>query len=142
MRSLPLLDGRRAELETCVYCPKLCRAVCPVSNAEPRETLTPWGKMSTAFFQARGDAPHDQEHSATAWACTGCYRCREHCDHRNEVAATLLDARAVWFERGVAPEAAKEVVRGFRDHLATVADTTAKLSTKEENHGAIPLLLG
>jgi len=58
-RRLPLLEARRAELELCAYCPKLCRAACPVSNAEPREVLIPWGKMTTAYFMARGMAPAD-----------------------------------------------------------------------------------
>ena len=90
MRRLPTLESRRRELETCVYCPKLCRSACPVSNAEPRETLIPWGKMSTAFFAARGDVPLSESFDAPAWACTGCYACREACDHRNEVAHTLV----------------------------------------------------
>ena len=42
--------GRNAR--ACVFCPKLCRSACPVSNAEPRETVTPWGKMSMAYFVA------------------------------------------------------------------------------------------
>ena len=53
LRRLPTLGARKDTLEKCVFCPKLCRSACPVSNAEPRETLTPWGKMSTAYFAAR-----------------------------------------------------------------------------------------
>src|SRR6201999_1099365 len=55
----PLLEPHRAALETCVYCPKLSRAACPVSNVEHSETVTPWGKMSMAYFAARGDVPLD-----------------------------------------------------------------------------------
>lgn len=113
---LPALEARRRELELCGYCPKLCRAVCPVSGAEARETVTPWGKMSMSWFVARGDVPFDDEHAATAWACTGCYACRERCDHANPVAATLLDARAAMLAEGVAPDAAKRVAAGFAEH--------------------------
>ena len=88
---LPLLSARRAELETCGYCPKLCRAGCPVSNAEPRDTITPWGKMTTAWLASRGLVEVDADHAMTAWACTGCHACRDRCDHRNPVAATLGD---------------------------------------------------
>src|SRR5690242_20582094 len=91
---LPLLDEQTAALETCGYCPKLCRAACPVSDAEPRDSLTPWGKMSMAWLAQRGDVEADSDLAATAWACTGCYACRERCDHRNEVAHTLGMARA------------------------------------------------
>jgi Fe-S oxidoreductase len=139
-RSLPLFEGRRAELETCVYCPKLCRAACPVSNAEPRESLTPWGKMSTVYFQARGDAPLDAEHSATAWACTGCHGCRERCDHRNEVAPSLLEARVAWFDRGLAPAAARAVVARHGERLAALARASADLGPSAPD-GA-PVLLG
>lgn len=102
---LPLLAERQKELETCGYCPKLCRAACPVSNAEPRDTLTPWGKMSLSWFASRGDVPADAPHASVAWACTGCHNCRENCDHRNPVADTLADARGDFFRAGVAPEA-------------------------------------
>jgi hypothetical protein len=50
-----MLETRRDELEKCVFCPKLSRSACPGSNAEPRETLTRWGKMSMAYFLANGD---------------------------------------------------------------------------------------
>lgn len=103
MLRLPIVATHERSLETCVYCPKLCRAACPVSNAEATETVTPWGKMSMTYFAGRGDVPVDVEHASTAWACTGCHACREKCDHRNEPATVLVDARADFFARGAAP---------------------------------------
>src|SRR5690606_21614357 len=50
---LPLLAAHDEALQKCVYCPKLCRTACPVSNVEATETVTPWGKMSLAYFAAR-----------------------------------------------------------------------------------------
>lgn len=94
LRQLPLLSPRADALEKCVYCPKLCRAACPVSNAEPSESLIPWGKMSAAYFMARGDVAITPESASVAWACTGCLACAERCNHKNPVAATLTDARA------------------------------------------------
>ncbi len=113
MIRLPVLEPRRAALENCVFCPKLSRSACPVSNAEPRETLTPWGKMSTAYFVANGDVPLDASFAAPAWACTGCFACRESCDHKNDVAGTLLTARAAMMREGVAPAAAKRAIARF-----------------------------
>ena len=118
MRALPLLEPRRDALEKCVFCPKLCRSACPVSNAEPRETLTPWGKMSAAWMAAHGDVPSDASHAAPAWACTACYGCREACDHRNVVADVLVDARDALSRTGVAPEAARRTVTRFGQHAA------------------------
>lgn len=124
---LPMLEPHRAALETCVYCPKLSRAACPVSNVEHSETVTPWGKMSLAYFAARGDVPLDAEHAAPAWACTGCYACRERCDHKNEVAAALTDARADLFAAGAAPEGARRVAARFAEREAEAARVLAAL---------------
>ena len=118
MRALPVLEPRRDALEKCVFCPKLCRSACPVSNAEPRETITPWGKMSIAWMAAHGDVPVDPSHAAPAWACTGCFACRESCDHRNVVADVLLDARAALVKAGETPPGASRVIAGFARHHA------------------------
>jgi dimethylglycine catabolism B len=118
MRVLPVLERRRDALEKCVFCPKLCRSACPVSNAEPRETITPWGKMSAAWLTAHGDVPVNSSHAAPAWACTGCYACRESCDHRNVVADVLFDARDALAQTGVAPAGARRAVVRFARHDA------------------------
>jgi Fe-S oxidoreductase len=116
LRKLPTLAARKDTLEKCVFCPKLCRSACPVSNAEPTETLTPWGKMSTAYFAARGDVPMEPSFARPAWGCTGCHACRSNCDHENDVASTLLDARAAMVGAGVAPEAATRTIAKFASH--------------------------
>jgi Fe-S oxidoreductase len=128
MRSLPLLEPRRSALEKCVFCPKLCRSTCPVSNAEPRETITPWGKMSFAWMAAHGDVPVDGPHGAPAWACTGCHGCREACDHTNPVADTLLDARDALKRAGAAPAGARRVLDGFARHDAETRVATRALA--------------
>ena len=127
---LPLLEPHRASLETCVYCPKLSRAACPVSNAEASETVTPWGKMSMAYFAARGDVPVDKVHAAPAWACTGCFACREACDHKNEVAPALMDARAAMMDLGAAPAPAQAVVDRWPARQIALAAAVAALETE------------
>lgn len=122
--ALPLLAPHESALEKCVYCPKLSRAACPVSNVEASETVTPWGKMSTAFFMARGDVPIDDGHASTAWACSGCFACRERCEHKNEVATALMDARADLFRHGVAPAAAHDLARRWTAREAEIAEQT------------------
>lgn len=100
--SLPLLDARRTELETCTFCPKLCRGACPVSNAEPNESLIPWGKMSTSHAILGQHLALDDDGARAAYACTGCHACKKTlCDHENEVFQTLVDARSDYFARGV-----------------------------------------
>jgi Fe-S oxidoreductase len=144
MRALPLLEPRRAELEKCVFCPKLCRSACPVSNAEPRETITPWGKMSAAWMSAHGDTALDRSHAAPAWACTGCFGCREACDHRNPVTDVLLDARDALVRSGAAPESATRVLAGFPHHDAETRAAARALASDArcDAHSTDALLVG
>ncbi len=142
MRALPLLEDRRKALETCVFCPKLCRSACPVSNAEPRETLTPWGKMSLAWMAAQGDVPLDASHGHPAWACTGCLGCREACDHQNPVAEVLTDTRDALARQGVVPEGARRVLAGFAQHDAEVRAASRALAAAPPGKPSEPGLHG
>lgn len=126
LRRLPQLASRRDTLERCVFCPKLCRSACPVSNAEPRETLTPWGKMTTTYLVATGSVETAPPFAAPAWACTGCFACRASCDHHNDVAGTLFEARSLLRDAGVAPATAQRVAADFPAH-----DTRARKETRE-----------
>ncbi len=100
-----------------------------MSNTEPRETLTPWGKMSLAYFVAQGDVPPTPSYARPAWACTGCLACRESCDHRNEVTPTLLDARAGLVDLGIAPEAATRTIQRFERHDHATRQAVRELGT-------------
>lgn len=144
--ALPLLEPHRRSLETCVFCPKLCRASCPVSNAEASETVTPWGKMSTAYFAARGDVPLDRDHAATSWACTGCFACRDACKHENPVAPVLMEARAEAFSRGFAPVEATRVSDRWPERAREVAYAIDVVATRTDTDRAAAtesaLLLG
>ncbi|WP_437482333.1 (Fe-S)-binding protein [Sorangium sp. So ce1014] len=140
---LKLLEPHRTSLEKCVYCPKLSRAACPVSNVEANETVTPWGKMSMAYFAARGDVPLDAPHAEPAWACSACYACRERCDHKNEVATVLTDARAELFARGLAPEGARRAAERFLAREAGRAgEADARSRAAAVAPAAVHVLLG
>lgn len=123
LRRLPRLEERKATLERCVFCPKLCRSACPVSDAEPRETITPWGKMSMVYFAAAGSVPLSESFARPAWACTGCFGCREHCDHKNDVTGTLFAARSELVAAGQAPPAATRVLERFAERAADLGNT-------------------
>jgi Fe-S oxidoreductase len=129
-RVLPMLKERRRELETCVYCPKLCRSACPVSNAEPREALTPWGKMSGSYFVANDRVEADASFALLPWACTGCRACAGACDHKNPVADTLTDARAAMFASGLAPAAAARVAKSFAERQSVVDALTKEATAR------------
>jgi dimethylglycine catabolism B len=139
--ALPVLAERRAALETCGYCPKLCRAACPVSNAEPRDTITPWGKMTISWLAARGDVPVDTDHTRVAWACTGCFACRERCDHRNPVVETLTDVRAAARAAGVAPAESERVVERHPGRMSRLRLVLNDLQSMPEVDAISPIAL-
>jgi Fe-S oxidoreductase len=142
-RALPLLDRRQDELSKCAYCPKLCRATCVVSDISPREMLTPWGKMTSAFDTARG-GELDTERAELAWGCTGCFKCREACDHKNPVTETLNDVRAGYVERDLAPPA----VQALLERLPQIETEHERAAERLQNapgtqrEAATALLLG
>jgi dimethylglycine catabolism B len=141
--SLPLLAQRQDELSKCAYCPKLCRATCVVSEVEPREALTPWGKMTNAFDVARG-ADIDGERAELAWACSNCFRCREACDHRNPVTQTLNDARSDYVALGQAPASVQALLERRAAVDAAHASAVARLARTRGVSADAPvaLLLG
>ena len=100
-------------LQLCTYCPKLCRFSCPVSEATHRETLTPWGKMSSLLRTET--APQQATPSAVnvPFACTGCGRCQEYCRHHVDVTASLFPGREHALQSGQAPASVVAVVEGF-----------------------------
>jgi dimethylglycine catabolism B len=143
MHSLPLLQQRKDELSKCAYCPKLCRATCVVSEQEPREALTPWGKMTNAFDAARS-GQLDPERAELAWGCSNCFRCREACDHRNPVTETLNDARAEFVAQRQAPRAVLELLERRpaidAEHVAAV--TRLESEPRVDASSRTALLLG
>jgi Fe-S oxidoreductase len=140
-RRLTVLGDRRAALETCGYCPKLCRGTCPVSEAEASEALIPWGKMSMAWYVARGDLKPDRDVARLAWGCTGCHGCRERCEHQNPVAATLTAARGVFRDQGLAPPGSERAVARFTARRARLAERARALRSRTET-APVALLVG
>ncbi len=139
---LPVLEPHRDALEKCVYCPKLSRAACPVSNAEASETVTPWGKMSLAYFVGRGDLKPSADTAETSWACSACLACREQCDHRNEVAEVLTENRAEMFARGLAPEGAKRAAERYADGERANKRALDRMAPESHSEAKRGLLIG
>ncbi|HET7542128.1 MAG TPA: (Fe-S)-binding protein [Polyangiaceae bacterium] len=134
---LPLLQSARKALENCGYCPKLCRATCPVSNVTAREALIPWAKMSVAWLSARGDLSADRDTALTGWGCSGCHRCTSFCEHKNPVADTLYGARAEYRDAGLAPDAVRESEQRQAQRVAS-ANATLKELAREAGEAVSP----
>lgn len=108
----PDLQGQR---ETCAYCPKLCRHVCPAALAEPSEAATPTYKQQVAY-RARAGEPLDPERARALYKCTDCLATVPACRHRIPVADSLRAARAQAVASGVAPPEVERVRRRFARH--------------------------
>ena len=104
---LRLLHGQAEAMTTCLYCPKLCRHACPVSEISGREAVTPWALMSRGALIHQGLLPLSQD-TAVQWAhCTGCGRCTAACKHEIPVADAIRGARAEAAAGGLIPEGHK-----------------------------------
>ena len=95
------LDQHQKSLDFCTYCPKLCSFACPVSNAEHRETVTPWAKMTLARQLREGFVSVDQASTDPLNHCLGCRLCTTYCKHKIEVGEALTQARAWLNDRNV-----------------------------------------
>jgi Fe-S oxidoreductase len=106
-----LLEDIARPTTLCAYCPKMCRFACPVAEAEARETVTPWAKMSLLYLARGGKFSLDDPQAQRALeACTGCAACVESCAHGNPVFETLaLGRRAAGTPRG------EEIARNCRE---------------------------
>jgi Fe-S oxidoreductase len=81
-------------LNYCQYCPKLCRHVCPVSNAASTETLVPQNKMATLRqIRLSPSLPRDEEAYTPLYGCTGCGACTDFCLHKVGVGPILFQGR-------------------------------------------------
>lgn len=121
-KHLALVAPHRKEHENCTFCPKLCRHSCPVSTVEGRETTTPWGKMTALHHADTGMLDLSPELAATFYACSGCLRCTEFCDHGNRPYDALAAGRAEALSAGVAPREAASVVEEHTRRAAKAAE--------------------
>ena len=87
----------------CTTCPRLCRFSCPVSEAERRETVTPWGLMRLLELARQDVVALEPSVAKTFYHCTGCGRCQTWCVHEHDVPRAMARARAWAWEQGAAP---------------------------------------
>jgi len=103
----------------------MCRHVCPVSNAERRETTTPGVKMASVDLVRLGALPLDEHAAELMHACTGCGACAEFCLLGNEPAITLVQAREAAAAADVSPIARDVKERMRRSGNPTGSDLVA-----------------
>lgn len=110
------------ELELCVFCPRLCRHVCPVAIVSGREAATPTALITAVFLGLRGDL--EKEVFAQALSlCTRCGACTEHCKLHVPVGRILASLRAALLP--VPPVQALSELRGEGGILAIECDDRA-----------------
>ncbi len=80
-------------LDTCAYCPRLCRHVCPVAGATARESATPTAMASVARLFHLGKLDAVTALAGTA-LCDGCGACERHCHHHVPFPSLLREFRA------------------------------------------------
>ena len=102
---MPLNRKQKKDVDFCSSCPKLCRHACPVGNADCRETVSPWGKMTMMKMVDDGRAALDSDSSSVFYKCLGCLLCRSYCKHEIVVPDSLIAGRELAVINGAAPQA-------------------------------------
>ena len=126
---MALEKKQKKDIDYCAACPKLCRHACPVGNAECRETVSPWGKMTALKQVDDGLADLNAENSALFYKCLGCLLCRSYCELGVEVPESLVGGRTLATARGVAPPCISEIKSNFdRYKNAAGVDLSARIS--------------
>jgi Fe-S oxidoreductase len=125
------LDAEAHWLDTCTYCPKLCRQACPVSNALPREALIPQQKMESANLLRRGHLPWHLDYTEVLYGCTGCGACTAVCAHRNQPGRVLPLARGAAEERRAGHPALERQEERFRARGARLSRRLRELTSPE-----------
>jgi len=111
--TLPLADDHERALETCSFCPNLCRSYCPVAQAERTEVAVPTFKMQLARLTLRGEQALDEDAAAVFYKCTGCHRSRSGCRHDIAVDAPLRAGRERAVAAGVEPPSVTALAEKF-----------------------------
>ncbi|MFM2244446.1 MAG: 4Fe-4S dicluster domain [Pseudomonadota bacterium] len=108
-----------AELLSCVFCPRLCRHVCPVAVGSGREAATPTAMMTGVWAWTQGRASGASAFSLAS-LCVSCGACTSFCKLHRPVPELLAQARA---EIGGLPEqAAPGRIEGGGELVAVEAD--------------------
>jgi Fe-S oxidoreductase len=97
------LEQHRDALLTCSFCPKLCRFACPVTEAEARESVAPWGLMTLADDLRRGLTDLNPAVGELWTHCTGCGACTASCLHETPVGPTIMSLRSIARTAGALP---------------------------------------
>lgn len=103
------------EIEYCTYCPKMCRHVCPVSNALGVETLIPQAKMQLMNMLRKSAVAWEVDYLTPLYGCTSCRLCTEFCVHGNVPALTLQIGRHWAEERRLHHPSVRGLPRRFRE---------------------------
>lgn len=100
----------------CSFCPKLCRHACPVAEADPSESATPWGKMTAMKRVEENKLPMDNQTMGLAYKCLNCRAAQQACELDNPVDATLDTYRVRAFRAGLTPGGVEAYCEKFQKH--------------------------
>ena len=107
-------------IETCAYCPRLCRHTCPVTHVLVSEAATPTAMLTAALLLEHQHLEADVALQALT-LCTECGACEAHCKVDQPVVSLLREAQARTGALSRTPDALGPVV-GQGDVLGIQCD--------------------
>lgn len=106
-------------LLSCVFCPNLCRHVCPVAVGSAREAATPTAMVSSVWSWRSGFGSAEAA-LASAQLCVSCGACTSFCKLHRPVPELLAQARAAL--GGASAPAALGTIEGEGAWVAVESD--------------------
>lgn len=103
------IEKYEKSIKTCVFCPKMCRFVCPVARATKSESTTPSGKCLMAYLLLKKAIKYDEEVAGLMYKCTTCRLCKSWCILGVDMKKITESARLDAVNARVAPRTVAEI---------------------------------
>jgi Fe-S oxidoreductase len=135
---------RNAEMDDivkCSLCPNMCRYECPTTRGDPRETVSPSGKTRTAYYLEAGRIEWTPEAIKPIYECNDCGGCKQQCAFDYLVLDLLVGVRQDINEKGLTPEAVKNMVATL-DKTRRTKDIAHKYAGIGEKSAEVLYFLG
>ena len=127
-KDLKMLQYNNSQIQTldyCTYCPRLCHFSCPAAIGEGSQISSPWGKMTLANLERKGELLPSSDFAAAVYLCVDCRRCQDFCLHKNDVPSLLRIAKARMVSHGKEPSKINEIRVSYENSGTPISPTPA-----------------
>ncbi len=101
------------EIEYCTFCPKMCRFVCPASEATADEARTPTFRAFVLYQILNKKTEMNPEIRKTIYSCVLCRACKTVCAHGIDISSYTPFGREQLNRDGLADDGSRRILERF-----------------------------